>query len=1557
VRIDFVRTDSGVSMRAITSLFATLLLAVGLAAPALGANVPAGFTETQFAGNGGGALNEITGLAWAPDGSNRLFITRKGGQIRIVKNGNLLGTPFATLGVRTDAESGALSLTFDPNFASNGRVYVFITVNDRTQRIVRLADANDDDVADAGPTTIVDNLPSLGFIHNGGGMEVGPDGMLYWSIGDNGDARVGLNGDLNTLASKVGRANLDGSAPSDNPFFTNNGVTEPRDFIFAMGVRNPFAMTFQPGTGKLWVNVAGDNYEQSFLLDRGNNAGDRTRENAQDQTAGLTIPKIKWRTNGQDSQGISSIVRSNNVITVTTNGRSGFRQGERIALSGVNDGSFNGNVFVASTPNQTTFTANQNGGNASSNGGTATTQFLGNAMVSGCFYNGSLFPAEFSGNFFLLDFGNSRMVRATMNGTTVTSVDSFLTELTGATDVAVGPDGALYYCGLNTGVFRLAPNAAAPAASRLAFGTQPSNATSGATINPPVTVRVLDAGGALVGNANNSVTLNIGANPAGGTLGGTRTVNAVNGVATFGNLSINNPGNGYTLTASSSGLTGVTSNTFNILATAATPVIEPGGGSFTGPVPVRIATATAGATIRFTTDGSVPNGGSQTFSAPFTLTANATVRAIAQRAGFADSGVATATFAINGNQPYGLAFRDPVVGVNLPGTLTSAPPATLSGTGLFANTGNLTPKAGIVPFTVNSPLWSDGAFKARFIALPGTSTIGFATNGEWTFPGGTVLVKHFEMNTDERNPAIRKRLETRVLMLDGSGRNGYGITYKWRADNSDADLLPDGLDETLTITNSAGVNRQQVWRYPSRGECLSCHTSNAGFVLGPKTRQLNGNLAYGSVTDNQIRSWDHIRLFSQKLDEATIPALTRTVPLTDTAASLETRVRSYLDSNCSFCHRPNGVAAFWDGRFDTALAQQGIVDGVLRNDLGIAGARVVVGQDVGRSIMHRRLNSLDPQIKMPPFAYNRIDAVAVNTLAQWIGTLQGSTPPVVGNGTGLTGTYFNNVDFTAQVLVRTDPTINFDFGTGSPDPRIDNTTYSVRWTGQVAAEFTQTYTFITTSDDGVRVTVNGQRLIDNLTDHAPVEDRGSIALTAGQKVDIVFEYFQGGGPGQITMEWESASTNRQVVPARQLFPAVGNVQTAVRLAFGTQPSNANAGVTIAPAVTVRVLDAANALVATANNAVTVAIGANPAGGTLAGTRTVNAVNGIATFGTLSINNAGNGYTLAASASGLTGVTSNAFNVLGGAVVGNGTGLTGTYFNNVDFTAQALVRTDATINFPFNGGSPAAGIAGDTFSVRWTGQVAAEFTQTYTFITTSDDGVRLTINGQRIIDNFTDHPPTEDRGSIALTAGQKVDLLLEYFQGNGGSEIRLEWESAGTARQVVPARQLFPAVVVQPPAALFAAKINFQPVQAPPVTGFLIDDGAVFAARNGLSYGWTVNNATTARDRNVIADQRFDTLQHMQKPENPNAVWEIAVPNGTYTVVIGGGDSAFIDNTIRVNAEGQLVLSLNPSDAVRFASQSRQVTVNDGRLTVTNGAGAANNKICFIEIQQVPIGTN
>jgi glucose/arabinose dehydrogenase len=298
--------------------------------------------------------------------------------------------------------------------------------------------------------------------------------------------------------------------------------------------------------------------------------------------------------------------------------------------------------------------------------------------------------------------------------------------------------------------------------------------------------------------------------------------------------------------------------------------------------------------------------------------------------------------------------------------------------------------------------------------------------------------------------------------------------------------------------------------------------------------------------------------------------------------------------------------------------------------------------------------------------------------------------------------------------------------------------------------------------------------------------------------------------------------------------------------------------------------------------------------------------------------------------------------------GGGTvnGLSATYFNNPDFTGTTVTRIDPTVDFTWGAGSPDPAIAADTFSVRWSGQVEALFTETYTFYTQSDDGVRLWVNGQRLVNNWTNHRITENSGAIALTAGQRYEIQIDFYENAGSATARLLWSSASTPKAVIPAARLFVRSTTN------TIRINFQTATAPVPAGYLPDGGLVYGSRgNGQTYGWNANNTPQMRDRNASnsPDQRYDTLAYMQRPGNPDASWEIAVSNGTYSVRVVAGDPSYFGSSFAIAVEGVLTVSGTTTSAARWLDGSSTVTVADGRLTIRNAPGASSNEICFVEI--------
>jgi glucose/arabinose dehydrogenase len=205
-------------------------------------------------------LTNPTSMAIAPDG--RIFVAQQGGALRVIKNNVLLPTPFLTVAVTSSNERGLLGVTFDPDFASNGYVYVYYTaaspVVNRVSRFT--ASSANPDVAQAGSEVFILNpIPSETGWHNGGAIHFGNDGKLYVAVGEGHDGDNAQS--LSTLSGKLLRINADGSIPIDNPFY--GSTTGSSRAIWSLGLRNPFTFDIQPTTGRIFINDVGENaYEE-----------------------------------------------------------------------------------------------------------------------------------------------------------------------------------------------------------------------------------------------------------------------------------------------------------------------------------------------------------------------------------------------------------------------------------------------------------------------------------------------------------------------------------------------------------------------------------------------------------------------------------------------------------------------------------------------------------------------------------------------------------------------------------------------------------------------------------------------------------------------------------------------------------------------------------------------------------------------------------------------------------------------------------------------------------------------------------------------------------------------------------------------------------------------------------------------------------------------------------------------------------------------------------------------------------------------------------------------
>ncbi len=316
-------------------------------------------------------------------------------------------------------------------------------------------------------------------------------------------------------------------------------------------------------------------------------------------------------------------------------------------------------------------------------------------------------------------------------------------------------------------------------------------------------------------------------------------------------------------------------------------------------------------------------------------------------------------------------------------------PSRLSQTGLFASTRELVPAAGVHPYEVNSELWSDGARKRRWVAVPSAGFVEFRREGAWEFPVGSVFVKHFELPTVGGRLV---RLETRVLVRHRApgGPEWRGYTYRWNSNQDDAVLIDGAEQASYEVENADGSRRRQTWSFPSRADCLQCHVGGAGGTLGGRTAQLHRpvRLADARLVD-QIRHWESLGLLRGV--EGTPAEWPAYAALADESADLERRVRSYLAVNCSHCHFAGGPApGGLDLRAEIPLSRAAIVGTCAsEGDLGLNRPYRVHPGRREASVLWARLKSLDADVRMPPLATSVEHAEAVRLVGSWIDGLPG----------------------------------------------------------------------------------------------------------------------------------------------------------------------------------------------------------------------------------------------------------------------------------------------------------------------------------------------------------------------------------------------------------------------------------------------------------------------------------------------------------------------------------------------------------------------------------------
>jgi len=315
----------------------------------------------------------------------------------------------------------------------------------------------------------------------------------------------------------------------------------------------------------------------------------------------------------------------------------------------------------------------------------------------------------------------------------------------------------------------------------------------------------------------------------------------------------------------------------------------------------------------------------------------------------------------------------------------------LSDYGFFKGTlADLEPHSSVIPYDLNTPLFSDYSRKARYIYMPEGVSAGYDDDSVLVFPLGTIIIKTFYYDNDFRDPSLgRYIIETRLLVKTVDAWEPY--SYLWNELQTEATFSVVGGPVDISWTHFDGSQRSTSYLIPNKNECKGCHEPDETNVipLGPKARNLNRDFAYSDGTMNQLEKLIAVGYLTGMPTLSTVPK----VPVWNdpTSGSLDLRTRGYLDVNCGHCHNPNGPAnssglfLHWEETNNFAL--------------GICKPPIAAGQGSGNnfydivpgnpdaSIMPDRMNSVVPDVAMPELGRSVIHEEGVQLIRDWIAAM------------------------------------------------------------------------------------------------------------------------------------------------------------------------------------------------------------------------------------------------------------------------------------------------------------------------------------------------------------------------------------------------------------------------------------------------------------------------------------------------------------------------------------------------------------------------------------------
>jgi glucose/arabinose dehydrogenase len=1133
---------------------------------------PADFQTSLLIGSG---LSEPSGFEIAPDG--RIFILQRTGEVRIFKNGQLLAQPFAVLPSVDTGDRGLIGIAFDPDFGvANHYVYFYYTGLDLLNHLVRF-DASADVGAD-GPFQIFQTESLSQNLHVGGSVRFGPDGKLYFAVGDNGYSSNAQ--DLSNPHGKILRINKDGSIPSDNPFYGQAGKFWA---IWAYGFRNPWRFQFDGATGQLYGGDVGDySWEELNHIVKGGNYGWPLAEGRCTANCGGLIDPI--------------------------------------------------------------YTYPHNG--------------LSSAVTGGPVYHGSMFPADYQGNLFFGDYAQGFIKRAVLDASgNVTGVYDFDTSAGSVVDLKVASDGSLYYLTYFPGeLYRVTYNTTehvpvAKASADVSLGVAPlqvhfSSSGSSDPDGDPITFHWDFGDGTTSTDPNPTKTYsNVGAYTVQLTVSDGQMQNLaqpiVIQVGTLPRLTVSAPQQGALYRAG---------DTITYSASATDSSGTPLGGAnistevrfhhhthfhpFLGPV--------TGLSGSFT----IPTTGEPSADTWYEIIVTAT-----------DSHGLYTTKSVNiypRKSNLSLTTNPPGLGLVLDG-IPIASPFTVQGVVGFQRELAAPPTAVATDGTVyHFTGWSDGGNIRHVITTPDADTTWTATYA----PSARFTGEYFGNKNVSGTPVLT--------------RQDPQVNFLWGPSSPDPAVPADNFS-----------------------------------VRWSKTEYFaQGRYKFTTVTDDGVRL--------------------------------------YIDNRLVIDH--------WQDQTDTAYEYVG--------DLGAGNHTIRMEYyDAGGDAIAKLAWDTTPDQPDQTFAAQ-----------YWNTPGAGSMPAMPTRPADLT---------------RKDASINFDWGGGSPDPAISPDHFVARWTRTMSLA-PGMYSVTVTADDGVRLTIDGVRVVDHWVDQSPTSYTANVAIDGGPH-SLVMEYYENGGGAVARLSYTQVGGLPQPSDYTATYwntPGGGGSPTIPTTTPDLSRTDASinfdwGGGSPDPAITADHFvarwtrtDVLSAGVyrfsGSSDDGVRVFVDNVPVVDQWRDQNAPFSADAVVPGGTHTIRveyfEDGGGAAI------------NFTYTRIGDVVPSG-GYSAEYFANKNLSGTpAVTRQDADVNFDWGDGSPDPAVPADNFSVRWTRSVQLA-AGTYTFNVVGDDGLRLYVDGNLVLDRWVDQGPTSYSVTRTLADGTHL-VVLEYYEHTGGAVARLNFSQTG-----------------------------------------------------------------------------------------------------------------------------------------------------------------------------------